>query len=97
LREAHLGVRWHFEGAQLDETEAAGAAVGRVKFVDAELGAVRVAGHVDEQIAKEAIDQPRRHGALLGDLLEGQFQLVERIVARFVDARRLPLLARIDS
>ena len=37
-----------------------GRRVGRVQLVDAELGPVRVAGHVDQQMAKDAIDQPRR-------------------------------------
>ncbi len=65
LHQAHAGVRRHLEGAQLDQAEAPGGAVGGVELVDAELGAMRVAGHVDEQIAQQAIDQPgRRHLAL---------------------------------
>jgi hypothetical protein len=41
------------------------AVSGAVELVDAELGAVGVAGDVDEQVAQQAVDQPRRHlGAL---------------------------------
>ena len=36
------------------------ARVGRIQLVDAELGPVRVAGHVDQQVAEHAIDQPGR-------------------------------------
>ena len=60
LREAHARVRRHLEGAQLEQAEAAGGAVGRVQLVDAELGAVRVAGDVDQQVAEQAVDQPGR-------------------------------------
>ena len=93
LGEAHPRVRRHLEGAQLDEPEPAGGAVGAVELVDAELGAVRVAGHVDEQVAEEAVDEPGRAwvaGARVGlELAERELQLVEAVVARLVDARRL--------
>ena len=89
LHEAHAGVRRHLEGAQLDETEPAGRPVGRVQLVDAELGAVRVAGHVDEQVAEQPIDQPRLRRLAGRRALKGDLELVERVVARLVDARRL--------
>ena len=60
LRERHARVRRHLEGAHLEQAEAAGRAVGRIELVDAELGAVRVAGRIDQQIAEQAVDQPRR-------------------------------------
>ena len=64
--------------------------VGRVELVDAELGAVRVAGDVDQQVAEQAVDEPRlRRPRPRGSLLEGDLQLVEAVVARLVDARRL--------
>ena len=54
---------------------------------------MRVAGHVDQDVAEQPVDQPwrrrgrgcirRRHAA------ERDFQLIEHVLARFVDARRL--------
>jgi hypothetical protein len=62
----------HLEGAHLEQAEAAGGAVRRVQLVDAELGAVGVAGDVDQQVAQQAVDEPRRHGlAGLRELAEG--------------------------
>ena len=83
-------MRRHLEGAHLEQAQAAGVAVGREHLVDAELGAVRIAGGIDEQVAEQAVDDPRRH-RLAGrrQLLERQLELVQRVVARFVDARRL--------
>ena len=50
---------------------------------------MRVAGHVDQQMAEDAVDQPGRAVAAVGDLLEGDLQLVEAVVPGFVDPRRL--------
>jgi hypothetical protein len=50
LHQAHARVRRHLECAQLQKAHASARGVGRVQLVDAELGAVRVAGHVDEEI-----------------------------------------------
>ncbi len=86
-------MRRHLEGAHLEQAEAPGRTVGRVELVDAELGAVRIAGHVDQQVAHQPVDQPRRTRAVLrGDAAqfgERDLDLVDRIVARFIDARRL--------
>ena len=86
-------MRRHFEGAQFHQTQAAGRAIGRIKFVDAELAAMGIARHIDEQIAQDAVDEPGRHDAaiarLLTQLLERELDFVNLIVARFVDARRL--------
>ncbi|MCY1214496.1 hypothetical protein D9M72_263100 [compost metagenome] len=94
LRDAHARMRRHLEGAQFQQAEAAGAGVGRVELVDAELAAVRVARHVDQDVAQRAVDQPRGHVlavdlAVLGDFLQRNFELVDLVVARFVHARRL--------
>ena len=90
LREAHALVRRHLEGAHLEQAQPAGVAVGREHLVDAELGAMRVAGGVDEQVAEQAVDDPRRHRLRRRrQLLERELELVQRIVARLVDARRL--------
>ena len=65
--------------------------VGRIELVDAELGAVGVAGDVDEQVAEQAVDEPRRRRrfAGAGSCAEGDLELVEAVVARLVHARRL--------
>ena len=92
LGKAHLGIRRHLEAAELDEAQPPGWPVGREELVDAELGAVRVAGHVDEQVAEQAIDHPRRgrRGAAgRRHLRQRHLQLVEPVMARLVDPRRL--------
>ena len=70
-----------------------GGAVGRIQLVDAELGPVRVAGDVDQQIAEDAVHQPRRtwraFARLPIELLERDLQLVDGVGAGFVHARRL--------
>jgi len=94
LRQRHARVRRHFEGPQLQQSETARRALRRVKLVDAELGAVCVAGGVDQQIAQQAIDQPRWQIVAAirtqrRELAEGDFEFIQRVVARFIDARRL--------
>ncbi len=89
LGHAHAPVRRHLEGAQLEEPAPAGSAVRREELVDAELGAVRVARGVDQDVAKDAVDQPGRRRLTGLDLAEGDLELVQRIVARLVDARML--------
>src|SRR5499425_2070620 len=59
LRQAHARVRRHFERAELHQAQPPGWTVRRKQFVDTELGAVGIAGNVDEKITKQAIDQPR--------------------------------------
>ena len=55
-------------------------AVGAVELVDAQLGAVGVAGDVDQQVAEDAIDQPgRRRRPRVGDLRERELQLVDAV------------------
>src|SRR5205085_342012 len=92
LRKAHARVRRHFEGTQLEKTEPAGRRLRRIELVDAELGAMRVACRVHEQVAQQSIDEPRRTVPVVGalrKLRKRDLELVERIVARFVDARML--------
>src|SRR5436190_2613410 len=91
LRERHARVRRHLEGAHLEESQPPSGAVGGIQLVDAELGAVRVAAHVDQQVAEDAVDEPRRALSLrlALELAEGDLDLVDRVVARLVDARRL--------
>src|SRR5262249_2633103 len=93
LGKAHARVRRHLEGAHFDQAESAAAVLRGEELVDAELGAMAVAGSIAEQVPKQAVAQPRRRVAEAADVsvqfLEGDFQFVERIMAGFVDARRL--------
>ena len=55
---------------------------------------MRVARHVDQNVAQAAIDQPRRHAltiqlAVVGDFTQGNFEFIDLIVAGFVNARCL--------
>ena len=83
-------MRRHLERAQLDEPQAAGGAVGAVELVDADLGPVRVAGDVDQQVAENA-DRPARAGVGRSprDLAECQLQLVDAVLPGLVETRRL--------
>ena len=58
LHKRHPGVRRHLEAAHLEQAEPARAAVRAVQLVDAELGSVRVAGHVDEQVPQQPVGEP---------------------------------------
>src|SRR6516162_3729439 len=83
LRQAHARVRGHFERAELHQTQPSGWTIGREQLVDAELGAVGIAGDVDEKITKQAIDQPRsRRLALARRRHHGKrdLELVELVV-----------------
>ena len=74
------------------QPQPAGRAVGRIQLVDAELGAVRVAGDVDQQVAEDAIDQPRRRTSCRAprrSRLHRDLEFVDRVGARLVHARRL--------
>jgi predicted metalloendopeptidase len=76
-----------------DPHSPAAAAFGREELINRELGAMRVAAGVNEQVAEQAVGQPRRRVAELADVtvefLEGDFEFVERIITCFVNARRL--------
>ena len=92
LCQAHARVRRHFERAELHQTQPSGWTVGRKQFVDAELGAVSIAGDVDEKIAKQAIDQPRSRRLAFARRRhhrQRDLELVELVVPRLVDARGL--------
>ncbi|MCY1433262.1 hypothetical protein D9M71_492850 [compost metagenome] len=81
---------WHLEGAQLKQAQAATGTVGRVQLVDAKLGTVGVAGHIDQQIAQQAVDQPwRARLTRPRHLSKGYFQLVQGVVTCLVDPWRL--------
>lgn len=92
LGKRHARVGRHLETAELDEAEPSCRAVGREQLVDADLGAVGVAGDVGQKIAEQAVDEPgQRLLATAGgsDLRHGDLQLVEAVVTSLVDTRRL--------
>ncbi len=71
-------MRRHLEGTQLEQSLAARCRVRGVQLVDAELGAVGVAGDVDQQVAQHPVHQPGRRALRRGrELFERDFQLVE--------------------
>ena len=92
LGEAHARDRAAFRrrGIRPSPSRPVGA-VGRIELVDADLGAMGVAGDVDQQIAEQPVDQPqrRRFRPAAADLRERDFEFVELVVARLVEARRL--------
>ncbi len=59
LHHRHLEVRRHLEAAKFQQAQPAAGAVGAVELVDAELGAVGVAGDVGQQMAQRAVGDPR--------------------------------------
>ena len=94
LNHAHPCMRWHFEGTQLQQSQATCGRVWRVHFVDAKLAAMGVACHVYQNISQAAIDQPRRHAlpmnlAIPRYFVQGNFKLVDLVVASFINARCL--------
>ena len=89
LRRRHPGMRRHLQRPVLDQAEPAGAALGRVHLVDAELGAVGIAGHVGEDVAEQPVDQPGRRLLVRRDLGEGDLQLGDAVLPRLIDARML--------
>ena len=58
LGERHARVRRHFERPEFNQPEPASRAIRRIEFVDADFGAVGIAGDVDEDVAEQPIDQP---------------------------------------
>ena len=92
LGEAHARVGRHLERAELDQAEPPGRPVGREQLVDAQLGPMGVAGHVHQEVAEQAIDQPRPRrlaGSRRRHHRERDLELVQHVLPRLVDARRL--------
>jgi hypothetical protein len=83
-------MRGHFEGAQLEQAHAGSRAFGRVKFVDTELRAMGASSDIRQQVPEEAVGSARGNWlASLGDLVEGNLQLIKRFNPSFVDPRVL--------
>ena len=94
LGQRHARVRRHFEGAHFQEPQATGSRIRRIQFVDTEFGAMGIAGRIDQQVAQDAIEFPRRAGAgILAhqalDCGKRNLDFIDRIVARLVNAWRL--------
>ena len=91
LGETHAGVRRHFESAEFDKPEPPGRAVRRIELVDADFGAMGVAGNVDQQIAEQPVDQPQRKRSArpAPACWRARSPFRRAIVPRLVDARRL--------
>jgi hypothetical protein len=52
LDETHARMRRHLERAHLEQSTTPGVGVGRIQLVDAELGSMRVAGDVGQQVTE---------------------------------------------
>ena len=61
LGQAHARVGRHFKGPQFDQPEPGRSGVGWIKFVDANLRTVGVAGQIDQKVAEDAVDRPGRY------------------------------------
>ena len=58
LRDGHAHVRGHLERSELQQALPAVGGPGVEELVDADLRAVRVAGHVDEEVPQERVTEP---------------------------------------
>src|SRR5262249_59889505 len=86
------------ERAQRGPPLAPARGVGAKELVETHLGAMHVAGDVDQEVAEQAIDQPRWCWAVLPrQRAERRLQLVQAVLPRFVDARRLARRADEES
>ena len=96
LHESHSDMRRHFERAQFQQAKAQPQTLGRIKLVDAELGAMRVSGDVDQQVAEQSIHDQRRAIARR-QMTECHLQLIQGIHARLVYPRILARRADIHA
>ena len=90
LRERHARVRRHLERTEFDQPESAGRAIGRIELVDADFGAVSIAGDVDQDVPEQAIHQPQRClDSRRRHMGQRDLKFIEAVVPRLVDPRRL--------
>ena len=82
-------MRRHLEGAQLEYAQSSCGTVRRIEFIDTKLGTMGVAGNIGQQMAQQAINQPRRWRFAFRHLLKGDFQFIKFFIPAFIDARRL--------
>jgi len=83
----HARVRRHLERAELDQALAAVRRQRIEQLVDRDLRPVGRAGDVDQQVAQQRVDVPRRRRFV--EPRQRELELVQRVVARFIHARRL--------
>jgi hypothetical protein len=86
LRGGHPRMRRHLERAHLDEALPAVRRLRIEQLVDRDLGAVRGARDVDQQVAQQPSTCTPGATRVAA---EARLELVQRVVARFVDAWRL--------
>ena len=91
LGDGHARVRGHLDRPEFDQALPAHGRPPVEQFVDRQFGSVTVAGHVDQEIAKEHVAQPGRAGlpGLAKRVGEGDLDLVQLVVTGFVDPGRL--------
>ena len=90
LREAHPRIGRHLQRTEFDQAEPAGGAVRRIELVDADLGAMGIAGDVDQDVPEQPVDQPqRRLHAGWRHLRQRDLQFIQTVMPCLVDARRL--------
>ena len=92
LSQAHARVRRHFKGTQLHQAQPGRSGVGGKKFVDANLGAVGVAGQIGKEIPENPVHGPGADhfgGSGFRDLIERDLQFIQRIRTGLIHARML--------
>ncbi len=89
-------MRLHLEGPQFEQAKLQADALRREEFIYAELGAVRIACDIGEEIAEQSVHDPGR--TILGrEMAKSDFQLIQGIDACFIHARTLAGRADINS
>ncbi len=96
LRRRHAGVRRHLQRAELHQAAPAGGESGRVQLVDAELGAMRVAGHVGQDVAEQPVGHPGRHRLARRWICENAISSSARLSCRASSIARM-LAGRADE
>ena len=79
-------MRRHLKSAKLDQPQSARRGIGRKQLVDAELGPMGIAGSIGKQVAEYPVDEPGGNFITALNLLERNFQFVQRVGPRLVDA-----------
>ena len=77
LHNTHTRMGRHFKRTQLNDAEPASRAIRRVQLVDTYLGSVSIACDINQQVAQQAIYQPRFSAFTIRQSRECHFQLIE--------------------
>ena len=91
LCETHARVRRHLERAQLHQANPARSVFWRIELINKELSTMGITCQIGQKVTEDPIDEPRRRGrgALIRNLIECDFQLVDGIGARLIHTRML--------